>query len=129
VNGTTGVDLVTISGSGGSVALSTPALAVTIARAEPANDSLVVNLSSGADLLSASGLASSSVLLTVNGGPEGDVVVGSAGADTLNGEAGDDTLSGGSGNDALDGGTGTDTLDGGPGVDTAANGEVVVNVP
>ena len=80
-------------------------------RAEPANDTLTVNLSSGADLFGASGLASTSVLLTVNGGAGDDAIVASQGPDTL------------------DGGVNNDFIDGGAGIDSAVNGETVINVP
>ena len=129
LNGSTGVDLVDISGSGGSVAASTGPVTLTLAHAEPANDTLTVNLSSGNDLFSASGLASSSVLLTVNGGTGDDILVGSQGNDTINGDANNDVIQGGNGNDTLNGGADTDYIDGGAGVDVASNGETVVNVP
>jgi Ca2+-binding RTX toxin-like protein len=80
-------------------------------NAEPANDTLTVNASSGDDIVSASGLANSSVLLTVNGGNDNDIIRGSAGNDTLNGDLG------------------TDYIDGGPGTDSQTGGETVVNVP
>jgi Ca2+-binding RTX toxin-like protein len=111
VNGTAGADLMSVSGGSGSVTLTTVALTLLIADAEPANDTLTANLAGGADLFGASGLASTSIQLTVNGGAGDDVIVGSQGADTL------------------DGGTNVDYIDGGAGIDSAANGETVVNVP
>ena len=111
VNGTAGVDLVNVAGGAGSVTLTTVALTLLIANAEPANDALTANLAGGADLFSASGLAATSVQLTVNGGAGDDVIVGSQG------------------NDTLDGGTNNDYIDGGAGIDSASNGETVVNVP
>jgi Ca2+-binding RTX toxin-like protein len=119
----------TLAGSGGSVTLGSASIALAIANAEPANDTLTANLSSGADLLGASGLASTSIRLTVNGGADADVLVGSQGGDTINGDAGDDYIQGGDGNDTLNGGADTDTIDGGAGIDSAANGESVTNVP
>jgi Ca2+-binding RTX toxin-like protein len=129
VNSTTGVDLMSIAGAAGSVTLTRPSLTVAVTNTEPANDTLTVNASAGADLMSASGLASTSVLLTLNGGADGDILVGSLGNDTINGDAGDDLIRGGDGNDTLDGGADTDTIDGGAGIDTATNGETVTNVP
>ena len=76
-----------------------------------ANDTLTVNLSGGDDLLSASGLAASSVVLALNGGANEDVLIGSDGADTFNCD------------------TGTDYADGGPGIDSAAGCETTVNIP
>jgi Ca2+-binding RTX toxin-like protein len=129
LNGTVGADAFVLSGSAGSVAVERGEVDVSLTNTEPANDTLTVNASGGNDLVGASTLASSSVVLTVNAGSGDDVVVGSQGNDSQNGEAGNDFLSGGDGNDALDGGTGTDIIDGGAGIDTAANGETVVNVP
>ncbi|MGL4315552.1 MAG: retention module-containing protein [Pseudomonas sp.] len=66
---------------------------------------------------------------TLNGGANGDVLLGDAGADTLNGlggndhlegKAGLDSLFGGEGDDVLIGGGGTDELWGGNGRDTFA---------
>ena len=111
VNGTTGSDLVTVSGGAGSVTATSLSGTLSILRAEPANDTLTFNLSSGADLFGASGLASTSVLLTVNGGAGDDAIVASQGPDTL------------------DGGPNNDFIDGGAGIDSAVNGETVINVP
>jgi len=129
VNGSVAADAFTVGGGAGSVTVTGSAVVLAIANAEPALDTLTVNLSSGDDLLGASGLAATSVLLTVNGGADDDVIVGSAGNDVLNGDAGDDFLSGGDGNDTLNGGANTDIIDGGPGIDAASNGETVINVP
>ena len=100
-----------------------------IVDAEPANDSLIVNASSGADVVSATTLASTSVILTLNGSTGDDILVGSQGNDTINGGSGNDYIDGDPGNDTLDGGADTDTIDGGTGTDSAINGENVVNVP
>ncbi len=129
VNGSVGADVMSVSGGGGSVTLASPPLTIAVTRAEPANDTLTINTSLGADLVGASGLASTSIDLTINGGADGDSLVGSQGHDTINGDAGNDYLNGGDGNDTLNGGADTDTIDGGPGIDTAANGETVINVP
>jgi Ca2+-binding RTX toxin-like protein len=129
VNGTVAADVMSLSGSAGAVTLASPAATIAIVDAQPASDTLTVNTSSGADLVGASGLASTSVLLTVNGGANDDSLVGSQGNDTINGDAGNDFLNGGDGNDTLNGGADTDTIDGGAGIDTASNGENVFNVP
>ncbi len=84
---------------------------VAITNAEPVNDTLTLNTSGGDDIVSASGLASTSIDLTVNGGAGNDVLVGSQGGDTLNGDAD------------------TDYIDGGAGIDAQSGGETVVNVP
>ena len=111
VNGTVGVDVMSLSGSAGSVTVASAAYTISVTNAAPANDTLTVNLSGGDDLLSASGLAATSVVLTLNGGANEDILVGSDGADTFNCD------------------TGTDYADGGPGIDNAANCETTVNIP
>jgi Ca2+-binding RTX toxin-like protein len=118
-----------VSGSGGSATVTSAAVTVAITNAEPANNKLTINTSSGDDIVGASQLANSSVQLTVNGGGDNDVIVGSQGNDTINGDEGDDVLLGGNGNDTMGGGTGTDYIDGGAGTDSATGGETVVNVP
>jgi Ca2+-binding RTX toxin-like protein len=81
-------------------------------RPEPANDDLTVNTSAGDDIVSASGLANSSIALTLNGGDGNDIRVGSQGNDVINGGNNDDILVGGLGTDTAVGGAGTD-VDGG----------------
>jgi Ca2+-binding RTX toxin-like protein len=129
VNATVTASAVRISGASGGVSVVGPSLAVAIVDSEPANDSLTLNASTGADVVSATALASTSILLTLNGNAGDDVLVGSQGGDSINGGFGNDYIDGDPGNDALDGGPDTDTIDGGTGTDTAANGETVTNVP
>jgi Ca2+-binding RTX toxin-like protein len=69
-----------------------------------------------ADVLSGD-TASSTTLLTIDGGDMGDTITGGLGNDKLNGDAGADTLHGGLGDDDLTGGSGDDALDGGDGND------------
>ena len=128
-NGTVAPDAFLASGSGGSVTVTNTSIALAITNAEPANDTLTINTSSGDDLVGASGLANSSVLLTVNGGADDDVVVGSDGNDTLNGDAGNDWISAGNGGDTVNCGADTDLADGGPGIDVGSNCETVFNIP
>jgi Ca2+-binding RTX toxin-like protein len=129
VNATNNANVVRISGASGGVSVLSPYVTVGIVDAEPANDSLIVNASTGADLVSASTLASTSVALTLNGSTGADILVGSQGGDTIDGGSGDDRISGEDGNDTIDGGADTDTIDGGAGIDSAVNGENVTNVP
>ncbi len=129
VNATNNANVVRISGASGGVSVLSPYLAIGIVDAEPANDSLIVNASTGADLVSAAALASTSVLLTLNGSTGDDILVGSQGGDTITGGSGNDHIDGGNGNDTLDGGADTDTINGGAGIDSAVNGENVTNVP
>jgi Ca2+-binding RTX toxin-like protein len=122
VNGTVGVDLFALSGSGGSVTVDGSEVNVAITNSEPANDTLTLNLSSGDDLVSATGLASTSTRLTINGGAGNDILRGSQGADTLNGDDNDDQLFGEAGDDTFTGGTGTDEATGGAGNDINGGG-------
>jgi hypothetical protein len=103
VNGTTGDDIYGLSGSAGSVSISHPGTDISLTNAEPANDNLTLNTSSGDDVASATSLASSSVVMTLNGGNDDDVLRGSAGADTLNCGPGTDYAEGGPGVDVING--------------------------
>jgi Ca2+-binding RTX toxin-like protein len=105
------------------VTIQNAAFIVSITNAEPANDTLTINTSGGDDIVSASGLANSSVkVLTLNGGAGNDILVGSQGNDTINGDDGDDLMFGGPGNDTFTGGTGTDTANGQAGADVDGGG-------
>jgi hypothetical protein len=101
-----------VSGSGGSVGVTSPAYSISLTDAAPANDTLTFNLAGGDDLLSAASLAASSVVLTLNGGADDDILVGSDGGDTFN----------------CDTGTG-DFANGGPGIDFQTGCETAVNIP
>ncbi len=80
--------------------------------------------------MNASALAATSIVLTINGGNDGDILVGSAGNDAVNGDAGDDVIQTLGGNDALNGGTGTaDYCDGGAGNRHGRHCETSVNIP
>ena len=111
LNGTTGPDAFLLSGGGGSVTAANTSVTVSITNAEPANDTLTINTSGNDDIVGASTLAGTSVVLTVNAGTGDDAIVGSDGGDFLNGDAG------------------TDFIDGGAGIDSATGGETVINVP
>jgi Ca2+-binding RTX toxin-like protein len=110
VKGTNGDDVALVTGSNGAANVLGLAAAVQIVNAEPANDTLTLDLLAGDDVAEASGLAASSVKLTVDAGAGDDVLVGSAGDDVLFGRDGDDTLVGGPGLDILDGGNGNNTV-------------------
>jgi Ca2+-binding RTX toxin-like protein len=127
VNGTVAVDVVSISGGAGAVTLATPGVEITLANAAPANDTLTVNTSGGDDMVSASGLANTSVVLTLNGGNDNDILVGSAGNDTINGEDGNDLMFGRAGNDTFTGGAGTDEANGEAGADIDGGGNETFN--
>ncbi|WP_394178772.1 calcium-binding protein [Yoonia maritima] len=73
------------------------------------------------DLHAAFGEASDQEPTTPN--PEGEVILGQAGADTLSGGAGSDVIIAGAGNDVLNGGEGADTLLGRDGNDRILGNE------
>jgi Ca2+-binding RTX toxin-like protein len=106
VNGTNADDVVTASGAGPNAQVAGLAALVSVSGASPVDDRLTVNGLAGADVIDASGVATGSILLTVDGGDGDDVLVGGSGDDTLLGGEGDDVLIGGPGNDVLDGGPG-----------------------
>ena len=110
VNGTNGKDAITVGGRDGTARVAGLAARVIVTNAEPANDTLTINALAGNDVVDASGLRSSSVALTLDGGAGNDVLVGSAGNDSLFGREGDDVLRGGPGQDVLDGGPGNNIL-------------------
>jgi Ca2+-binding RTX toxin-like protein len=102
---------------------------VTIKNSEGANDSLVINALGGDDGVTATTLPAGVIKLTVDGGADEDVLLGSQGADTFLGGAGDDFVFGDNGNDLAllgagddvfqwDPGDGNDTIEGQDGVDT-----------
>ena len=93
---------------------------VTIAGAEGANDSLVINGQAGNDTINASGLNAGRVELTINGGAGDDTITGSKGDDLVFGGQGTDTARLGLGDDTFvwNPGDGNDTVDGQAGVDT-----------
>jgi Ca2+-binding RTX toxin-like protein len=106
VTGTNGDDVVSVVGAGPDASVNGLSARVTVAGGSAVNDRLTVNALAGDDVLDASGVAAGSVLLTLDGGDNSDVLLGGNG---------DDTLLGGDGDDVLLGGAGTDTIDGGPG--------------
>ena len=120
VNGTQGNDTITVASSGASVVVNGLAAKVTIAGAEGANDSLVINGQGGNDTINASGLNAGQVKLTINGGAGDDTITGSKGDDLVVGGQGTDTAKLGLGDDTFvwNPGDGNDTVDGQAGVDT-----------
>ena len=96
INGTVGVDVMSRcpAAAASVTAIGTTTCTIAITNAEPANDTLTVNTSAGDDIVSASGLGERSVLLTVNGGADNDILVGSQGNDTINGDDGNDPMFG-----------------------------------
>jgi len=111
IKGTTNDDVITISGSPATgVSVTGLQAAVNITGSEPALDSLFIDALEGDDVVEASALQAGVIILTVDGGPGNDVIVGSQGNDILLGGDGDDILNGGPGQDVLDGGSGANVL-------------------
>ncbi len=110
INGTSGDDVIGVSGSAGEVVVVGLATQINITAAEPKLDRLVINGLSGDDVIDASGLAADAIQLTASGGDGDDVLLGGDGDDLLNGNDGDDVLIGGPGVDILDGGLGDNIL-------------------
>ena len=110
VNGTSGADVVAVSGDASGIAVQGLAARVNITGSEAANDQLIVQTLAGDDVVQASGLAAGAIRFTADGGDGDDVLIGSAGDDALFGGAGDDVLIGGPGQDVLDGGVGNNIL-------------------
>jgi Ca2+-binding RTX toxin-like protein len=110
VVGTSGDDVVSVSGdSSGTSVLGLPAR-VNITGAEATNDRLTITALAGDDVVEASGLAAGAIQLTADGGPGDDILSGGAGNDSLLGGDNNDFLLGGPGIDLLDGGLGENTL-------------------
>ena len=120
VNGTAGADLVHITGSGTSAAVTGLTAAVNITGSEGALDRLIVNGQGGNDTLDASGLAAGVIGLQLNGGLGADVLIGSQGDDLVNGGDGDDVAFLGAGDDVFvwNPGDDNDTVEGQAGSDT-----------
>jgi len=128
VNGTAGVDHISIASSGASVVVNGLAAKVTIKGAEGANDTLTVDGLAGNDTINASALNPGQINLTINGGAGNDTITGSAGDDTVIGGTGNDTALLGAGNDTFvwNPGDASDTVEGQAGVDTLRfNGAII----
>ncbi|HET9737409.1 MAG TPA: calcium-binding protein [Solirubrobacteraceae bacterium] len=110
VNGTTGDDVVIVTGAGTSAQVSGLPALVSVSGAIAGSDRITVNALAGEDVVDASGLAATAALLTIDGGDNDDVLIGGEGDDTLIGGAGDDVLLGGPGNDTIDGAPGDDVV-------------------
>src|SRR5262249_11405143 len=77
VNGTTGNDNVTVSGTAAGVSVTGLAATVNIAGTDPTLDELVIKLLEGDDILTATGLQAGVINLTGDGGPGADLLIGS----------------------------------------------------
>jgi Ca2+-binding RTX toxin-like protein len=106
VEGTPGDDVVLVAGDASGVSVLGLAAQVNVTGAEDPGDALTIGTGAGDDAVDASALATPSIALMADGGPDHDVLIGGDGADYLLGGDGDDVLLGGPGLDALDGGPG-----------------------
>ena len=70
----------------------------------------MLSANGGDDTFSATGNLAALILITIDGGPGNDTLLGSNGADLLLGGEGDDVLTGGPGTDNLDGGPGNNIV-------------------
>jgi len=111
INGTTNSDTIIIAGTPATGVLVTGLhAAVNITGSEPSMDSLFIRALDGDDAVIASDLQTGVIILTEDGGPGNDVLIGSHGDDIMMGGDGDDILNGGPGLDVLDGGAGNNVL-------------------
>ena len=105
VDGTAGVDVVTLVNVGAAVGVQGLPAQVVVSGGEPALDALTVNGLAGADTLRVTA-ANSSLALRLEGG---------AGDDCLEGGPGDEEIAGGQGTDVALMGAGNDTFEWNPG--------------
>jgi Ca2+-binding RTX toxin-like protein len=110
VDGTNGDDAITVVGDNGQARVFGLAAEVTVAHAEPARDTLVINALAGGDVVDGTALTADAIGLVADGGGDDDVLLGGDGNDVLLGGAGDDVLLGGRGQDVLDGGAGDNVV-------------------
>jgi Ca2+-binding RTX toxin-like protein len=110
LNGTGGDDILQVLGDASEVSVVGLPASVYIANPENAHDSLTIGTAAGEDRVHAAGLATPSLVLTLDGGDHDDVLIGGDGDDYLLGGDGDDLLQGGPGLDALDGGAGNNII-------------------
>jgi Ca2+-binding RTX toxin-like protein len=109
-NATNGSDVVTVTGTGPTAQVSSLAARISLSGAIAGSDRVTVNALAGDDVVDASGLSATSLLLTADGGDGDDVLIGGDGGDTLLGGAGDDVIIGGPGTDTIDGGAGDNVV-------------------
>jgi Ca2+-binding RTX toxin-like protein len=115
VSGTSGNDVINVSGQGTSATVAGLPATINISGSEGANDSLTVRALGGDDGINASLLASGVIKLTEDGGAGNDMLLGSQGADTILGGDGNDFVDGNQGADAALMGAGDDTFQWDPG--------------
>jgi Ca2+-binding RTX toxin-like protein len=117
INGTTGNDVITITRSGSSYAVSVNRRARNY-RISQAGGFIVNGLDGNDTITLATGVLSSSIF----GGNGNDTLTGGDGNDVIRGGAGDDRIDGGDANDSIYGEDGNDILLGGNGNDRISGG-------
>ena len=129
VNATNGDDIVALAGSGAGTQVLGLSSLVAISGGRAGSDRLTVNALAGDDVIDASDVAATAMLLTLDGADGADVLVGGDGNDIIRGGAGDDVVLGGPGTDVVDGGIGDNVVMQGfaPGARTV-NGKTVLSV-
>ena len=127
IAGTDGPDTIQVAPAGTDIYVdgATPGIFVRLTGIETTD----VALAAGNDTFGAAGNLAPLTTLRVDGGNDGDILLGGNGADQLVGGQGDDFIDGNQGSDAIvmgdgtdtfqwDPGDGSDTVDGGAGADT-----------
>ncbi|TSD88550.1 calcium-binding protein [Mycobacterium sp. KBS0706] len=89
VEGTAGLDKISLSSSGAAIGIGGLQETVSITHAE-ATDLLTIDAGAGDDVINAAAVAAGKISLTLSGGAGNDKLVGSAGTDTFLGGAGAD---------------------------------------
>jgi Ca2+-binding RTX toxin-like protein len=115
VNGTNGDDIIDVFGAGSSVSVLGLQTRVNISGSEGANDALVINALGGEDGVTATTMPAGVTKLTIDGGANDDVLLGSQGADVFLAGDGDDFVFGDNGNDLALLGAGDDAFQWDPG--------------
>jgi Ca2+-binding RTX toxin-like protein len=119
VNGTQVADTFGAAGDAGGINVFGLHTAVNIFFQEQANDRLTLNGQFGADVVDATSLEADGIQLTMNGGFDPDMLLGSEGDDLVTGGDGDDVALMGAGDDTFvwNPGDDNDTLEGQDGFD------------
>jgi Ca2+-binding RTX toxin-like protein len=119
-NGTNGADVFGAAGDAGGVDVFGLQTAINVSFQEQANDRLTLNALGGVDTVNASSLEADGMQLSMNGGLDEDLFLGSEGDDLINGGDGDDVALMGAGDDTFvwNPGDDDDTLEGQAGADT-----------
>jgi Ca2+-binding RTX toxin-like protein len=120
VNGTAAADSIVVAGSASRISISGLPAVVQLAGSDGTLDGLTINSLAGADRIDASGLQAGAISLTLNGGDDDDLLIGSPGADLINGGRGNDAALMGAGDDTFvwNPGDGSDIVEGQAGFDT-----------